>query len=315
MKTRSGKRGRRACGLALAAALLAPAAGAGIMTEMTFGTPATNGTGASVAFDLSPSLATGLLHLRGDGTYVTEILAAPTGIGRRWDKRLQHGFLHVGAFTQVNEPRNRIGTSTDDRMSRYLGSPSGSDIPGTLHMVFRPAPEWTTSHRRTLTGTGSTGWVYMRLWVPQNSNTLTFDYVRKYAPAAKCQVTVQKTWDTNTWYFVAISWAYNQEPLLYLREMSPLGPEASPAATLGTLTVAEGFQSTVPAGVNDMPFVRPLTIGAYYYDPGGNAGTVDGAAAHIAYFRLDNNLSTCEEIEEVFNGLFAPPKRTLMVLR
>lgn len=286
-----------------------------MMTEMTFGTPATNGSSAFVSMDLYPTLGTGLLYMRGTGARVTEILGLPTNIGRRWDERIRQGYLHVDAYTNVNDPRNQVGTSTSDRMMYYLNQSTGSDIPGTFYMVFRPTSSWTTGHRRTLTGTGGTGWTYMRLWVPQNSSTLTFDYVRVNATAAKSQITVTPTWSSSTWYFVAISWQSGQEPLLYLREMSAQGPEASPVATLGTLTTASGFQSTVPSGSNNMPFVRPLAIGAYYYDPGGNAGTVDGAAAHIAYVRIDRGLSTYAQIEAVFNALGAPDDCTLISLR
>lgn len=307
-------------GLVLTTLVLARAASAQMQTEMTFGTPATNGSAASVPMDRYPSsLANGLLYLRGNGTRTTQIMASPTDIGRRWDERLRQGFLHVGPYTQANEPRNQVGTSTSDRMSYYLNLSSGDNIPGTMYMVFRPTSEWTTSHRRTLTGTGGTGWAYMRLWVPQSSSTLLFDYVRGVSnaasPKAKCQTSIAVTWDTNKWYFVATSWGYGAEPLLYLREMSPQGPEASPAATLGTLTTATGYQGTVPAGQNGMPFVRPLTIGAHYYDPGGNAGTIDGAAAHFAYVRLDTGLSTYVKIDEVFNSLGVPDESTVVSLR
>jgi hypothetical protein len=297
---------------------IATTASAQIMTtEMTFSTPAENGTDAEVEMDFYPERASGILKLYASGDQITEILDLPTKIGRRWDPRLQTGFLHVDAFTQYNEPRNRIGAgASNEQMALYFDKINDSNIPGTFYMIFRPTDGWTHANRRTLTGTGSTNWSYFRLWVHQNSDVLRFDYEKKQnAPASKCQITIDTTWSTNTWYFTAISWKPGEEPVLYLREMSVRGPDESPAGLRGVLTEDEGYDSVVSSGNNKMPFVRPLSIGAYYYDPGNNGGLVDGAAAHIAWFRLDHGLSSYEQIEDVFNSLGAPDDASLVIIK
>jgi hypothetical protein len=316
MKTGCEKRGRRACGLALAAALLAPVAGAELTTEMTFATPATNGTGMRpVKMVIYPPMAGGDLFLKGDGSHVTRINDLPTGISRRWDAKLHRGYLEIEGYANTAD-RDRIGAFTTNSCAHYLGVARASDIPGTCCLIFRPMTVWTTTTgRQALFGTGATTWATIKLHKAKNSTDLLFEFVRAQAPAAKCRIAASMTWDTNKWYFVSASWQCEKAPLLYIREMSPRGPAESPPAVHGTIYNADGFQDTVPHGVNNMPFLRPLVIGAYYFDDGGQAGIIDGAGAHIAYFRLDNNLSTYEQIEEIFNGLFAPADLTLMVVR
>jgi hypothetical protein len=117
------------------------------------------------------------------------------------------------------------------------------------------------------------------------------------------------TWDKSKWYFVAASWQTGQAPVLYVRELSPDRPTASPAAVKGALTEGEGFQPTIPQGINGFPFVRPLAIGARFNDTGGAMGTYDGAGARIAYFRLDNTYSNAEKIDAIFASLGAAAKQ------
>ncbi|MGI5868899.1 MAG: hypothetical protein ACOX9C_05595 [Kiritimatiellia bacterium] len=308
-------------GLVPAAALLAATVSAQTMvTEMTFSTPATNGSSASVSMDLHPTnIASGLLVLKGDGTYLTEIREDETKIGRRWDPKLHSGFLHVGYFAHT-EIRNQVGTATSDRFGYCCGvSEQSSTIPGTLYMVVQPQSEWHLQNgRRTLFGTGHAGDGYIRLW--HQNKTLFYNYARKMDGTNYiCQLTMAPVWDTNKWYFVAASWQAGQTPVLYRREMSAEGTN-SPAATLGTMTTGgEGtttvYESTPRLGKYGHPFLTPLGIGCHYYNPGNKAGTIDGGDVKIAWLRIDDDLSTVEQIEEVFNSLVAPEDATLITIR
>ena len=296
----------------------------------SFGTPATNGTFANpiVEMDYHVPTASGLFQLVGTNAAMrTEIMMDRTNIGPGWVDHLQESYMYV-QLRADNTKRGYVGTKsvsvTGDksyRLDNYLGGSGGFNA-GTVYMVVRPNSTWKSDTRRALFATGHTSAGRLELSIVRNTGILAFLAGRTDSPNQhRTQLNVPNEWSNTQWYFIAATWAPNQIPRIYVREMSPSGPEVSPpaidSATAGYFTEGSYYTNTVPAsGQYGFPAAvdRPFAIGSNGNDTGGGWDTDDGADACIAYFQLDKGYSSVDHIESVFMSL-AIPKYTQITIR
>lgn len=239
------------------------------------------------------------------------IVSAATGLGDKWNASLSTGYLETGSGGGFESSANKEGlvtkaNSTEKRNGAYtsyfgfngLGSGTwgdGSQKGGTVYLVLSPRASWRQGMRYGLMGSGHAGDGGVQLTITKSGELALIVGGRAIGEGT---AKVTRDWAPDAWYFVAASWQANAEPILYVREMAPSGPAESPAPSLGS--------PGSPAPASGSFEGEPLVIGANWYDPGANPGTVYGAAAKIAYVRFDNIFSTSEEMEAVFKSLAAP---------
>ena len=244
------------------------------------------------------------------------VTTAPTDITPKWQPFLATGYLEAqpgggipstgiteinkyGLFTQSSSDGSRKGS-----YAAYFGfsgfgngtQPDGTTLNGgTVYLILSPLDAFKKGARYGFVGSGHTGEGEIQLGIDKNGD-ITFRAGGKSVGNAGARATID--WTPGTWYFIAASWRTQSEPVLYIRELSPSGPAASPEAILGT---AQGLSPEASS-----PDSGPLVLGAQWFNPGNNPSTVYGAGSRIAYARFDNTYSTKEDIEATFKSLATP---------
>jgi hypothetical protein len=89
------------------------------VAELQFSAAAANGSGATVKMESHAQTADGEVKLQGDGTNVTKIELAPTGISDKWSPLLREGYLEVAEFANYGQ-LNKVGVSTTAPGKDYL---------------------------------------------------------------------------------------------------------------------------------------------------------------------------------------------------
>jgi hypothetical protein len=229
-----------------------------------------------------------------------------TGIGDKWAPFLQAGYLDAGAG-DAKEAANQHGLVTKNTRDEkiypagnasyraYLGFAGlGSEGKGgTVFLVVSPKSWGSGSY--SLFGTGHFGG---QVFLSFNKGELRLVTGQGGSGKLRALSTVSQEWETDSWYFVGISWSGGQDPVLYVRKMDAAGAESSPEAIVGTAT------GPVP-DIAEQPHFDPLVIGARWVNTGGadSLHTMGGANARFAYARVDNVYSTKEDMEAVFLSL------------
>lgn len=310
--TKSGKK----LMLSLAAFILVlSGAWAEEVAKIKFQTPAANGSKATVSFDKYKEGASGKLTLQGDGSKVTEIRNDATGFGKAWPEFLQKGFLRVAAYANTKDVSQvgLLSSGEKKNLGAYLkkGKSKGY-LSGTMHFVVKPTSDWNKG-RHALMGVGHSGSEgYMSLEL--KNGTLMLDCNNKGGDA-RAQCTLKQEWQKGQWYYIAASWEGGKPPVLYVQQLDPSDPKNSPKGNKGTVPVAERLNPVVPksGGRWGFPFCakkKPFSIGAKFYDPGANAGNIDGAGADIAYFCLENEYANADELATtVSSSSFRPTRK------
>ncbi|MBN2712898.1 MAG: hypothetical protein JXR97_10790 [Planctomycetes bacterium] len=278
-----------------------------------------------------PEKASPHAELLSDTTYN----AGATGISDQWKAYLATGFVDVGASGSGKSDwyRNGLRSYRQDKKIRgfyeeYMGfagfGNKEKNTGGCIMLVVSPHSDWIGG-RHGLFGSGSnfgtsSSCGALNLWMEDgvlrfiagrcegikrpgfsvptkdlNGDGDTKDWIYS-------ESTIVMRWKQDSWYFIAASWQDDAKPVLYVREVSPAGPLVSPVAIHGNVTPEEGnVLETIPAGATT-PSSHPLSIGAYYANPGQDRFHF-GAEARIAYARLDNAYLTYDEIESVFGSM------------
>ena len=268
-----------------------------------------------------------------NGGYVSEIVTGATGLGRHWQPFLTNGYLSV--FNQMStENRNKVGILTAGAACRLMLGSRVPDTKGTYYTLFRPRTDldWNFTHRNTLWGFGHTGYSTLRCWKDKNSDDLLLDYtVKSGTPGNEHYVVAidpgENGWKNGVWYLVAASFPgvsgadANAQARFWMRELDPRGTEFSPAPIVGVPRTGSDYVSYWPTAKQDngkscaFGSNCRMGLGAYLYNPGDNAGLIDGLGGDICYFRAENQYLDYSDFNDFFLSLGRPPDSTVVLFR
>lgn len=217
----------------------------------------------------------------------------PTGISPNWASFLQNGYMTAN-------PGNNEGVTPDAKAPQLF---QHDRVEGSFCGVMSPNQDMNTfifgvfgiSSEGTDPGYVSSKISYgsWHSWAG-----------RAPGPSNRANTAVYGTpWDTQKWYFMALSWAPNQDSVMYLREMAAAGPDVSPVGLVGSVNpgtnVADAY---VPADA-------PLLFGGWIQ--GG--GFADGTRADWAWGQFLNTAVTLEDMQAKFDGLVPEPATVLLL--
>ena len=219
------------------------------------------------------------------------ITTGPTGISTNWASFLQNGFMTAN-------PGNNQGVEADASAPDLF---EHSVVEGSFCGVMSPNQDMTTFIFGVfgISGEGTDpGYV---------SSKISYGAWHSWAGHApdRANTAVYNTpWDTEKWYFLALSWAPGENSVMYLREMDPGGPAASPAGLVGSVNAG-----TNPVGAY-IPADAPLLFGGWI-EPGGTRA--DGTRADWAWGQFLNTAVAIEDMEAKFESLVPEPVTALLL--
>ena len=217
----------------------------------------------------------------------TTIDTGPTGIGTKWATFLQNGSMTAN-------PGNNQGVTPIATATALF---QHNDVEGTFYGVMSPNEDLTTfifgvfgiSSEGTDPGYVSSKISYgsWHSWAG-----------RAPGPSNRANTAVYSVpWDTEEWYFLALSWAPGQDSVMYVREMAAGGPEVSPAGVVGSVNPGtNALDAYIPANA-------PLLFGGWIQA----GGFADGTRSDWAWGQFLNTAATIEEAQAKFDSLSSAP--------
>lgn len=272
-----------AAAMAVGGLLWAGSAPATLVLEFDF----RNLSGTNVNASVAAPTASGTADLSGTAVVNTGVNAGmPSGI-------LNQGILYGSMAVPLNQTSYLITSGTDNKWSDYT-STNGFGT-GTAAMIFKPAATgrppyrcylWTArldgQWNNTIIGAqrGAEGTKDLEGWTQYYQSGWHVDSV----------TTTDQSWDSNTWYFIATSWAEGQPVTSYIR-------------ALGS---SERNYEVGTNGVVASPYWLdgPVVVGGFQ----GAAGASQGAWGSFALFQLRGNEYYADEsaFDALYSNLMVP---------
>ena len=217
----------------------------------------------------------------------TTVNTGPTGISTKWASYLRNGFMTVPGG-------NERGVTPIAKATALF---QHSDVEGTFYGVMQPNEDLTTFifgvFGISTEGTDP-GYVSSKIsYGPWHSWA-----GRAPGPANRANTAVYDVpWDTEKWYFMALSWAPGADSVMYVREMAAGGPAVSPAGAVGSVNPGtNALDAYISADA-------PLLFGGWIQ--GGNFA--DGTRADWAWGQFLNTASALEDMQAKFDSLTSAP--------